>query len=934
MSHALPASIGPYRVTGLIGAGGMGQVYAALDGQGRGLAIKVLLGSSQATPAQRARFTREIQALRQIEHPNVVSVLDAGEQGGVLWFAMPALPGESLEARLRRQPLTPAAVLDLGDQLCAAFELLHSRGILHRDLKPDNVFCAAEGRYVLLDFGLVKDLASAESVRLSLSGALQGTPGYWAPEQASGKGAQADARTDVYGLGALLYAALTGLPPCRGSSLVEVLAATLSTPPEPPSEQVQDVPPALERAILWALAKEPERRPASAAALGEALRAESLDDDSAPSRRPLGLWVSAVGALVSLLALGGVLSLRSRPKDALEASSPSPRRAGAARPSATNPGATPLEPAPAPELPSSVPDLRRAIAEGRPGARVALAERLLAAPPSPDSTQEALRLLRGAVASGEDSARLPLGLALIQALDPEGRRHDLRVHAEDSRTEVRVQILTSPAPTSPASSALQEVRQEALAGLHFGARGGRPEAMLELGIALADWKDADPPGEGGIDWIARAAEAGIARAALRLGLRALSPRRSPAERPADLVWLAKAAEAGEHEAALALGALLLQEGVGVAQRDEAVGWLRRAASAGHLATATFLGDLLLTGRRVPAAPEEAIRVLRGAAAGGAPAARVRLGEFLVNAPAPLRNVREGLDWLRRAAEAGDLSGMVAFGSTLATWSGLEQTPGEGARWLERAAETGDPKGQGFLASHLSRGLGMARDLPRAVVLARAAAEAGDPEGMQTLGILLTYGGPGLDKDLPAGATWFRKAAEAEHVGAAHNYALALLYARGVPQDLTKGTEWLRRAAEWGHPVACDNLGHAYRDGRGVHKDLEEALRWFRLGAERGHTNSMANIAEIYQAGDAPITRDYREAERWWRRCVAHGNGWGQVGLASMILEGQAQALDPGEVQRLLDLAEKSPDSRLVPEVAKVRKRAAELAASRPPPGGE
>ncbi|MBL4849622.1 MAG: serine/threonine protein kinase [Planctomycetes bacterium] len=262
---------GPYTTLGVLGQGGMGTVYLARHPDlGDEVAIKTLVQGRGATDVQRKRFQREVRALGQLQHPGLVEVLDAGEENGVPWFAMRRVAGGSLEERLRRGPLSVAEVIELGIQLCDALSVAHGQGILHRDLKPDNVLCTPEGRYVVTDFGLTKDIASAESVRLSQTGALQGTPGYWAPEQAGGRGKEATFATDVYGVGATLYAALTGIPPITGESMFELSIATLERAPVPPST-LATVPARLERVVLRCLAKSPEDRFASMDLLAEAL---------------------------------------------------------------------------------------------------------------------------------------------------------------------------------------------------------------------------------------------------------------------------------------------------------------------------------------------------------------------------------------------------------------------------------------------------------------------------------------------------------------------------------------------------------------------------------------------------------------------------------------------------------------------------------------
>jgi eukaryotic-like serine/threonine-protein kinase len=323
VNRPLP-QIGRYSTLGVIGTGGMGTVYLARHPElGFELAIKVLLSGKGASEAQRKRFYREVRALGQLNHPGLVEVVEAGEQDGVPWFAMRRVAGESLEERLRRgDPLSAEAVVALGVQLCESLSAAHAIGILHRDLKPDNVLLNAERRYVVTDFGLAKELNRDESVRLTQADQLQGTPGYWAPEQAAGRGAEATTSVDVYGVGAVLYAALTGLPPIQGESLLEVVVATQERRPTSPSGFVT-ISAGLERVVMRCLEKSPADRFESLAALCAALRdLESQDPSGNAGGSPRLL---AWGALILGLVLvsgavawtpGGKVDLPATPSPA------------------------------------------------------------------------------------------------------------------------------------------------------------------------------------------------------------------------------------------------------------------------------------------------------------------------------------------------------------------------------------------------------------------------------------------------------------------------------------------------------------------------------------------------------------------------------------------------------------------------------------------
>jgi tetratricopeptide (TPR) repeat protein len=295
--------IGPYQVLGEIARGGMGVVFEALDPRdGRAVAIKVLLGSHLATPTQRKRFQREAEALARVRHPGVVRVHGEGlTPQGQPYLAMERVEGESAQELIARQgPLAIELALQLAGELCSAVAACHAVGVLHRDLKPDNVLLGAGRRVKLTDFGLARDADPASSrSRLTQTGQFLGSPAYWAPEQAAGRLEAVDARTDVYGLGATLFALLTGVPPHQGASLPELMDAA-SVAKRVPSTLNPQVPGWLDAVVARALAADPAQRFGSVVELAAALQARD-------ARGGRAHWAVRAGVVsVAVLALAGL----------------------------------------------------------------------------------------------------------------------------------------------------------------------------------------------------------------------------------------------------------------------------------------------------------------------------------------------------------------------------------------------------------------------------------------------------------------------------------------------------------------------------------------------------------------------------------------------------------------------------------------------------
>ena len=312
------ARLGPYEVLSPLGAGGMGEVYRARDARlDREVAIKVLPERLTEDPAALSRFEREAKALAALSHPNVLTILDFGQQDRVAYAVMELLEGETLRARLTRSQMSWREAAELGFELADGLAAAHSRGIVHRDLKPENVFLTSHGRAKILDFGLARREGPSEEpdhtrqktqTQVTEPGSVMGTVGYMSPEQVSGL--PADARSDIFALGCVLYEMVSGGRPFEGRTHGEVLAAILRD--EPVELSGSQLPADLTGVIRHCLQKKPEQRFQSARDLAFALKAiVSGSAVPAPVSVPVGrfrkLGVGLAAAAVVALGLGVAL---------------------------------------------------------------------------------------------------------------------------------------------------------------------------------------------------------------------------------------------------------------------------------------------------------------------------------------------------------------------------------------------------------------------------------------------------------------------------------------------------------------------------------------------------------------------------------------------------------------------------------------------------
>ncbi len=335
--------LGPYEIQSPLGAGGMGEVYRARDTRlERTVAIKVLNAQLVASTELRARFEREAKVISQLQHPHICVLHDVGNEGPIDYLVMEFLQGESLAERLRKGPLAPELVLTVAIEIADALEKAHRAGVVHRDLKPGNVMLTKSGAK-LLDFGLAKPLgatagaatgssgsasvlaaaltqtmpAQSPATPLSTAGAVIGTVQYMSPEQI--QGIEADARSDIFSFGVMLFEMVTGKRTFEGKTQASIVGQILAVDPPSVSTLRPQTPPGLDRVIRLCLDKDPDERIQTAhdlklqlQAIGEAPLTTTQVSIAAPARRSWLPWVAA--AVLALAAIGFALAYLQSPR--------------------------------------------------------------------------------------------------------------------------------------------------------------------------------------------------------------------------------------------------------------------------------------------------------------------------------------------------------------------------------------------------------------------------------------------------------------------------------------------------------------------------------------------------------------------------------------------------------------------------------------------
>jgi serine/threonine-protein kinase len=288
LSQRLNRALAPsYELDRELGRGGMAIVYCARDTRlKRNVAVKLLPPDLAFRADIRSRFLREAETAAQLNHPNIVPIFSVDERDGLVYFVMAFVQGGSLGDRLRRQGALPIEdARRILRELADALGYAHRNGVIHRDIKPDNILLDADtGRAMITDFGIARAATAGESTRLTATGAAIGTPAYMSPEQCSGD-RDVDGRSDLYSLGAVAYQMLTGDPPFIGGSTPAIMVKHVTEAPVPPRDRRGDIPRDLEQIVLKLLAKEPTNRFATGEDVVAALDGQALPKCRRASKR-------------------------------------------------------------------------------------------------------------------------------------------------------------------------------------------------------------------------------------------------------------------------------------------------------------------------------------------------------------------------------------------------------------------------------------------------------------------------------------------------------------------------------------------------------------------------------------------------------------------------------------------------------------------------
>jgi TPR repeat protein/serine/threonine protein kinase len=788
----MTSHIGKFELLRPLGRGGMGTVFLGRDPVlGREVAIKTIsMGAEGDQTELRQRFLREASLAAKFSHPNLLTIFEFGEQNGILFIAMEFLRGVDLSVLLEKQLLGPRTLLELLAQVADGLSEAHFHGVIHRDIKPQNIRVLQTPRGLhakIMDFGIAR---SRMDGHMTQTGAVLGTPYYTAPEVL--KGGVPDPRADLWAVGVVLYQALSGKRAFEGDTPALILMKVLTEHPK-----LDTVPGPLRLLVATAIEKDPDRRYQTAADLAAALRERAA---TLPAEPLFALPKELLGE--DLPAPMPTEPVSPSPAGA------SPGPAAAARVPSVITEETAPQPAPKPWLDpgadasilyqwglkfmlgdglavdpvSATSCFRKAADGGHLEAMHQLGELLLSGESGLHDTQEALLWTRKAASAGSPDAMARLGVELLKTPDR---------------------------------------RDEGLQWLHVAAAANVPLALKTLARIFAE----APPAEGGKVEAARILRAAAAldepTACYALG-RWIRSGFFAAEDPGEVRHtLARAADLGMPEAMIELAEDYRGEGATPQDRATAAEWLQKAAWKGHGKGILAMARAYRDGDGVPANPAQAASLFRQAAELGDPEAMLARAWSVYEGVGVRAEPLVARDWFHRAAEAGCAEAYLPTAKLYTGIEGLYEDRPEALKWFHKAFEAGYDEA----AFHIGRLLEKLGDEAAALPWIQKGAEKGNPEALTALGRRHREG-RGVAKDEARAGQCLRRAAEGGDLAGMVELADLLLHRQMLRPDPPEALRWLRRAAEAGHTEAMARLYRLLDKGvPGLAPNKAEAEKW-------------------------------------------------------------------------------------------------------------
>ena len=912
-----------YVIRRVLGAGGFGVTYLAEHKRlGKVFALKEYFPRGYArrdgdtvsamTRAEETyqwgleRFQQEARALAKFHHRAIVGVSNVFEANGTAYIVLSYENGRDMrrwQAELGRPPTQAELDRILVDVLDALDEL-HTSGLLHRDIAPDNIFIRQDGSPVLLDFGAARHSLGEHSAQIS---AIVKN-GFSPPEQYTTEGKSQGPWTDIYALGATLYTLITGKrpPEAAGRMLDDTYVSAAGSSPE-------GYRPAFLAAVDHALRLSPTQRPRSVddwrAELFEGAErlatgpvseppgrvpklvlGKGLSSDGPPSTPTSTPAVPSAGfdktylalAALVVVCLGAMAAIAfQRPKAIDETAG------GSALSRCDQLAAIPLDRSvrspgiqlEAMDAAAAVAACNRALNEAAGSERPRMQAQLGYALRAAGNLPEAFRLLRQAADAGNAEAQSLYADFLYDGTPPATfdraaacSLYEQAMHGGSINGASNFAYCT-------ATGQGGRTRDEA-AGVTIyrqAADAGSRDAMLLLGLHYRDGHGVPLNVNDAVHWIDKAAALGEARAAYVLadlyqggyGVEIDKAKAAAFYRQAK-PGLERMSQHRHIDATTVLGTMH-RDGNGMgADPSEAARLYRVAADLGSANAMNNLADLYAHGSGVPQDLDQAMRLLQTAIARNEDGAMLTLGTLHEDGRGTAQNYAEAMRWYREAAARGNGAAMEKIANLHYDGHGVPVDHKQAMSWFRQAAARGTPSAMNSVGVLTEKGDGVPANPGEARRWYQAAAELGSADAMRNLGTLYDNG-TGVAKNGPEAQRWYLKAVErSDDVDAMYSLGELFRNGRGVPVNFPEALKWYRRAVEKDNAESMTALGIMYEEGQGVTQSYGEAARLYKLAADKGSASAMHQLGTLYEAGHG-VTADCQQARSWYTKAADAGD---------------------------------------------------------------